>query len=179
MRTKPLLTCLVALLLLSASATAAESAGRRTGRYPLVAGTWWEWQEKDILVNIAQHRDKFVATCTYRNEANVEVHWRAEGTISEDGEITASLVHTRPDGYKSQTRTAKLDPDGKTITGHASWDDGGHDFTWTLKEPVRGEQVARPSRLRPAGRQVPAAGRPGQQEHRRLRRGDRESCRAA
>ena len=133
MRTNPLLTCLVGLLLLSASSSAAEPAGRRTGKYPLIAGVWQEWD--GIFVNIAQHHEKFVATCTYRNDDNVEVHWRAEGTISEDGDITASLVHTRPDGYKSQTRTAKLDPDGKTIRGHAAWDDGGHDFTWTLKEP--------------------------------------------
>jgi hypothetical protein len=135
MRTKSLLTCFIGLILLFASSPTAQSAGRKTGRFPLIAGTWWEWQEKNILVTIAQHHDKFVATCTYRNDANVEVHWRAEGTISEDGNITASLVHSRPEGYKSQTRTAKLDPDGTMISGHASWDDGGHDFTWTLKEP--------------------------------------------
>ena len=101
-------------------------ARRTTGKYPLIAGTWWECQEKNILVTITQHHDKFVATCTYRNDDNVEVHWRAEGTISEDGDITASLVHSRPEGYKSQTRTAKLDPEGGTISGHAAWDDGGH-----------------------------------------------------
>jgi hypothetical protein len=125
-------TCLVVLLLLF-QATAAEAAGRNTGKYPLIAGTW---QEADgILVAVAQHQERFVASCTYRNDDGVEVHWRAEGTISEDGEITASLVHARPEGYKSQTRTARLAPDGRTIYGHASWDDGGHDFAWTLKEP--------------------------------------------
>ena len=137
MNRNPALACLVGLLLLlSASLAAAEPAGRRTGKYPLIAGTWWECEEENILVTIAQHHDKFVATCTYRNDDHVEVHWRAEGTISEDGDITASLVHTRPEGYKPQTRTAKLDPDGNTINGHAAWDDGGHDFTWTLKEPA-------------------------------------------
>ena len=135
MRMKPLLVSLVMLLvLLASSATAAEPAGRRTGKYPLIAGVWQEWDR--IFVNIFQHHEKFVATCTYKNDEGVEVHWRAEGTISEDGDIKATLAHTRPDGYKSQTRTAKLDPDGKTITGHAAWDDGGHDFTWTLKEPA-------------------------------------------
>ena len=69
------------LLLLSAASSSAKLAGRKTGKFPLVAGTWWEYQEKNILVTIAQHHDKFVATCTYRNDNNVHVHWRAEGTI--------------------------------------------------------------------------------------------------
>ncbi len=129
-----LLACLIGLHLLSQSPATAAEEGRRTGKHPLIAGTWQEWD--GIFVNIAQHKDKFVATCTYSNDEGVEVHWRAEGTVTEDGDITATLAHTRPDGYKSQTRTAKLDPDGKTITGHAAWDDGGHDFTWTLKEPA-------------------------------------------
>jgi hypothetical protein len=127
------LTFLVGLLLLCSSVSAAEPAGRRAGKYPLIAGTWQEWD--GIFVHVAQHQDRFVATCTYRNDDNAEVHWRTEGTISEDGDITANLVHTRPDSYKPQTRTAKLDAEGKTIAGHAAWDDGGHDFTWTLKEP--------------------------------------------
>jgi hypothetical protein len=127
------LVAILVFLLLSSPSPAVMR--RKTGRYPLIAGTWWEWQEKNIFVTIAQRQDKFVARCTYRNDDDTEVHWRADGTISEDGEITANLVHTRPEGYKSQTRTAQLGPDGKTITGHASWDDGGHDFTWTLKEP--------------------------------------------
>jgi hypothetical protein len=124
-------TCLVGLLLLSASV--AEASWRKTGKYPLIAGVWQEWDE--IFVAVAQQKEKFAASCTYRNDDGAEVRWRAEGTISEDGEITASLVHTRPEGYKSQTRTARLAPDGKTIAGHAYWDDGGHDFAWTLKEP--------------------------------------------
>ena len=59
-------------------------------------------------------------------------------TITKDGQFTAMLIHTHehaPGEWKSQTRTGKLDPDGKTIRGHASWDDGGHNFTWTLREP--------------------------------------------
>jgi hypothetical protein len=127
------LTFLVGLLLLCSSVSAAEPAGRAAGKYPLIVGTWQEWD--GIFVHVAQHQDRFVASCTYRNDDNAEVHWRAEGTVTEDGDIKANLVHTRPDSYKPQTRTAKLDAEGKTIAGHAAWDDGGHDFTWTLKEP--------------------------------------------
>ena len=133
MRIKSLFVSLV-MLLLPLAAAVADAAWQMTGNYPLIAGTWQEWD--GIFVHVAQHNDKFVAHCTYKNDGGVEVHWRAEGTIFENGDIKASLVHSRPDGYKSQTRTAKLDPDGKTITGHATWDDGGHDFTWTLKEPA-------------------------------------------
>jgi hypothetical protein len=132
---KVLLGLMVVLSSLLISSPSPAATWQKTGKYPLIAGTWWEWEEKNILVTIAQHRDKFIATCSYRNDDNTEIRWRAEGTISDDGEITANLVHTRPEGYKSQTRTAKLAPDGKTISGHAAWDDGGHDFTWTLKKP--------------------------------------------
>lgn len=112
----------------------ASANWRMAGDYPLIAGKWSESEKQGIFVTIQQDGNKFVANCTYKNEG-VEVHWRAEGTISKDGEITASLVHTRPAGYGSQTRTGKLDPDGKTLHGHAKWDNGGHDFTWELKEP--------------------------------------------
>jgi hypothetical protein len=110
-------------------------AWRTTGEYPLIAGKWSEWEEKGIFVTVRQDGDKLVANCTYNNDDGVEVQWRAEGTISKDGEITANLKHTKPEGYLSQVRTGKLDPDGNAIHGHAKWDGGEHDFCWALKEP--------------------------------------------
>jgi len=108
---------------------------RMTGEYPLIAGKWSEWAEKGRFVTIQQDDNKFVAHCTYNDDNGVEVHWRADGTISKDGEITARLVHTKPEGYKAQTRTGTLDQDGNTIHGHAKWERGEYDFTWRLKEP--------------------------------------------
>jgi YVTN family beta-propeller protein len=113
------------------------STWRKTGEYPLIAGKWSEWEEGGIFVTIRQDSDKFVANCTYKNNEGVEVHWRAGGTISKDGEITANLVHTKPEGYASQVRTGKLEPDGNTIHGHAKWDGGECDFGWTLKETYK------------------------------------------
>jgi hypothetical protein len=106
-----------------------------TGAYPLIAGKWCESEPQGIFVLIQQDGNKFVANCTYTYRKGMKVHWRANGTISKDGEITAHLVHITPKDFKTQTRTGKLDLDGSTLHGHAAWDDGGHDFTWTLKEP--------------------------------------------
>jgi hypothetical protein len=108
---------------------------RTMGEYPLITGKWAEAEAKGIFVTIRQNGGKFVANCTYKNRKG-EVHWHADGTISKDGEITASLVHTKPKGFKSQVRTGKLDPDGKTIKGRSTFDGGQNDFTWTLKEPT-------------------------------------------
>jgi hypothetical protein len=113
----------------------ADATWRMAGEYPLIAGKWAEWEEGGIFVTIQQTNGKFVTNCTYNNDQGVEVHWRAIGTISKDGEITANLDHTKPEGYASQVRTGKLDLDGNTIHGHANWDGGEHDFAWTLKEP--------------------------------------------
>ena len=68
---------------------------------------------KGVFVAIKQTDDKFVANCTYKADDGAEVHWRARGAISKGGEMTANLKHMKPEGYKSQTRTAKLDPDGE------------------------------------------------------------------
>ena len=115
--------------------SAGTSSWRMTGEYPLIAGRWAEAEKKGIFVTVQQHGNKFVADCTYKTDKGVEVHWRANGTISKNGEITARVVHTRPVGFKPQTRTGTLDQDGNTLHGHAAWDNGGHDFTWKLKEP--------------------------------------------
>jgi hypothetical protein len=115
---------------------AGTSSWRMTGEYPLIAGRWAEAEKKGIFVTVQQDDNKFVANCTYKNPEGVEVHWCANGTIAKDGEITARLVHTRPQGLASQTRTGKLDDDGKTLHLHAKLDNGDQqDLTWTLKEP--------------------------------------------
>ena len=41
----------------------------------------------------------------------------------------------------AQNRTGRLDVDGKTIPGHASWNDGGHNFTWTQTEQREAEKL--------------------------------------
>ena len=118
----------------SSPATASPPAAKwqMTGEYPLIAGRWAEAEKKDIFVTIQQDGNKLVINCTYQKKG-IEVRWRADGTISKDGELTANLVHITPKGYKSQKRTGKLDPDGRTIRGHATWDNGAHDFVWTRK----------------------------------------------
>ena len=62
---------------------------------------------------------------------------RINGTITKDGEVTSNLKHTKPEGYASQVRTGRLEPDGTTIHLHAKWDGGEQDLTWTLKESSR------------------------------------------
>ena len=112
---------------------------RTTGDCPLVAGKWKEWD--GVFLTIRQHGDRVVADCEHE-KPKVKVQWRAEGTISRDGQLTMSLVHTHAhplDKWKPQTRRAELSPDGKTINGYASWDGGGHKFTWTLVEPKEAE----------------------------------------
>ena len=95
---------------------------RMTGEYPLIAG---KWQKGAVKITVQQNGNKFVANVTFKDKKGVERHWREEGTISNDGEITTS--------DKSQTlRTGKVDPDGKTIHGRNK---NGQDFAWELSEP--------------------------------------------
>ena len=75
--------------------------------------------------------------------ATQTVSWRAEGKISKSGHITAKLVHTQPhppDQWLPQTRTAVLEPDGKSIHGYAAWEGGGSQFNWELREPREAEE---------------------------------------
>jgi serine/threonine protein kinase len=109
---------------------------------PLIAGVWKEWD--GIVLNITQNGEHISADCTY-GQPDVTVHWRADGTISPDGKITAQLVHTDPPRTapaKPQFCTAQLQPDGQTIRGHAAWTNGGDDFTWRLQEPTAADETA-------------------------------------
>jgi hypothetical protein len=114
----------------------APTAGRTwrmAGSTPLISGVWKQWD--GIVLNIKQDGEHFSAESTY-GQPGVTVHWRADGTISPDGAITAQLVHTdppRPEPAKPQICTAQLQPDGTTIRGHAAWTNGGDDFTWRLQ----------------------------------------------
>jgi hypothetical protein len=38
------------------------------------------------------------------------------------------------------TRTAVLEPDGKTVHGYAAWEGGGQEFTWDLRELQEAEE---------------------------------------
>jgi len=110
-----------------------QQTWRMTGENPLVAGIWKQWD--GIVLDITQQGDHISADCTY-GQPDVTVHWRADGTISRDGKITAQLVHTdppRPEPSKPQVCTAQLQPDGSTIRGRAAWTNGGDDFTWRLQ----------------------------------------------
>ena len=122
---------------LPASAAEGVASWRMMGDYPLIAGRWAEAEKKGIFVTVEQDGNKFVANCTYKNDKGVEVHWRADGTISKNGEVTAHLVVlTRPKDWPTATRTGRLDQDGKTLHLHAKWDNGvENDLTWKLKEP--------------------------------------------
>jgi hypothetical protein len=101
--------------------------------FPSIAGVWQEGpEENQIRVTVTQNGDKFTATCTYQDKVHGEIRWRMTGTISKDGEIKGSLVHTKaPRGWlKNQTRTGKFSATDDTITGHATFQGGGYDFEW-------------------------------------------------
>ena len=103
--------------------------------FPSIAGVWQEGPEENrIRVTVTQNADKFTATCTYQDKEHGEIRWRMTGTISKDGKIKGNLVHTRaPRGWlKNQTRTGKFSATDGTITGHATFQGGGHDFVWIL-----------------------------------------------
>ena len=119
---------------------------RLTGEYPLIAGRWSEWAERGMFVDVRQHGSEFVATMTYK-EGDQTVTWRMEGKISKSGHITASLVHTNPhppDKFLPQTRTAVLEPDGKSVHGYAVWEDGGSQFNWDLRKPEEADEKELP-----------------------------------
>ena len=70
-----------------------------------------------------------------------------EGRINRSGHITARLVHTQPhppDKWLPQTRTAILEPDGKSIHGYADWGSGGSQFNWDLREPREADEEELP-----------------------------------
>ena len=100
---------------------------RTTGEYPLIAGRWCEWEERGVFVDVRQYGDEFVATTTYK-EGDEEGELAMDGRISKSGHLTAKLVHVQPhppDKWLPQTRTAILEPDGKSVHGYADWGSGG------------------------------------------------------
>jgi hypothetical protein len=116
-----------------AAATETESAALKAKPgFPSIAGVWQEGPEKNrIRVTVTQNTDKFTATCTYQDKEHRKISWRMTGTISKEGEIKGSLVHTKaPRGWLSQTRTGKFSATDGTITGHATSQGVGHDFEW-------------------------------------------------
>jgi hypothetical protein len=100
--------------------------------FPSIAGVWQEGpEENQIRATVTQNADKFTATCTYHDKEHGEISWRMTGTISSDGEIKGSLVHTKaPRGWLNQTRTGKFSSTDGTITGQATFQGGAHDFEW-------------------------------------------------
>jgi hypothetical protein len=119
---------------------------RTTGNYPLIAGVWSIVGSKGRLVTVVQHGNDFVAVTSYKS-GDETVSWRAHGKVDRSGHLTMSLVHTHPhppDQWLPQTRTAVLDPEGKSLKGHASFDGGGHDFAWRLVEPREAEEKELP-----------------------------------
>jgi hypothetical protein len=100
--------------------------------FPSIAGVWQEGPEKNrIQVTVTQNADKFTATCTYQDKEYGRISWRMTGTISKEGEIKGSLVHTKaPRGWLNQTRTGKFSAADGTITGHDTFEGGGQDFEW-------------------------------------------------
>ena len=115
---------------------------RTTGEYPLIAGHWCESEGEGLFVDVRQHGDEFVATTTYRHDGET-VSWRMEGKVDRNGHLTANLVHVQPhppDKWLPQTRTAILEPDGKSVHGYGAWEGGGCRFDWQLREPRGAEE---------------------------------------
>jgi len=102
--------------------------------FPSIAGVWQEGPEENrIRVTVTQNAEKFIATCTYQDKKHGKISWRMTGTISKEGEIKGSLVHTKaPRGWLNQTRTGKFSATDGTITGHATFPGGEHAFEWKL-----------------------------------------------
>ena len=103
---------------------------------PLIAGIWNE--SPGIFFAISQQNGLFTAVTTFRRP-NGDIRAEVVGQVTPDGRLTARLEHTRTPtpGWKSQTRTAILSPDGKTIRGRSDWDGGGgRDFIWALQQPM-------------------------------------------
>jgi hypothetical protein len=132
-------------IVLAVAVAGGEAGARHTGKFPLIAGVWTE-AEADlhhgpILVEIAQHDGRWEADCAYRryptadNKKEVTVRWHVDGTISENGEVAAILVHTVPPEASRQKRTGRLDIDGKAIQLHSATNKGDRLLMWTLKEP--------------------------------------------
>jgi hypothetical protein len=136
-----LLVCLLAIALGIGGVVArrvwhappAARTWRMAGDTPRIDGVWKQWD--GIVLQIKQEGEKFSAESTF-GQPGLTVHWRADGTITPDGVISAQLAHTeppRPEPAKPQICTAQLQGDGTTIRGHAAWTNGGDDFTWRLQ----------------------------------------------
>jgi hypothetical protein len=81
--------------------------------YPSIAGEWLE--ANSLRVVITQNVDQFTATCAYKNRDFGEIQWECKGTISKDGWVKATLIHTQaPDSYFKQVpRIGQLSPDSR------------------------------------------------------------------
>jgi|GEM_PF-5579332 len=110
--------------------------------YPSIGG---DWMEEPYLVRIVQlSGGRFIATCDYDGKS-----WRVEGTISREGEVVSELVHTAgvPSGAVgyAQHRRMTLSPDGRTLTGIATFVGGSHPLKWqrqTSNPPLTPESTA-------------------------------------
>jgi hypothetical protein len=102
--------------------------------FPSIAGVWQEGPDENrIRVTVTQNAGKFTAACTYQDKKHGEIRWRMTGTITKDGEIKGSLVHTKaPRGWLNQTRTGNFSATDGTITGQATFKGGKQDFEWKL-----------------------------------------------
>jgi hypothetical protein len=100
--------------------------------YPSIEGDWTELPGHPVRVT--QRGGGFTATCTYRNPQGGTASWRMDGTLSRDGKLQASMVHTAgvPSsavGY-AQQRSMTLGADGGTLRGNATFTGGGHSLEW-------------------------------------------------
>lgn len=100
--------------------------------FPSIEGTWEE--SEGIRVVISQNGNKFKAGCSYQHAEAGQVSWMMNGTISKDGEIKGELIHTKPKGFRNQTRTGIYSAAESKITGNAEWKGGQSGFEWRLVE---------------------------------------------
>ena len=118
------------------------SSGQKVGEVPSVAGNWKD--EWGALVTIKQHENTLNVHGHFKDES----HWHGNGSVSKDGEITVNVVYTLPADKKSESFTAHISPDGKTLQGVWKWDGGEKKFALTL-DTGGGDVVAKPHRKKP------------------------------
>jgi hypothetical protein len=97
-------------------------------RQAAIGDDWWDAAE----ARQGEERNTLRLRAGFWYHTAGQIRWQCSGTISKDGRIEATLIHTQAPATwgKLQARVAQLAPDGNTIQGQAMAKNTTHDFTW-------------------------------------------------